>query len=106
MYCEVIAESFGYLKKAKDGQKEMDDLLEVVKKREWNAGLKVGEKIGIQIGEKKGLEKGLKKGIQKGIQETKIEFVKRMNEDGLNIEIIAKYVGLTVKEVMTLLSTS
>lgn len=84
----------------------MDDLLEAAKKREWNAGLKVGEKRGIQIGEKTGEKKGLKKGIQKGIQETKIEFVKRMNEDGLNIEIIAKYAGLTVKEVMTLLSAS
>ena len=77
----------------------MDDLLEVVKKREWNAGLKVGEKRGKQIGEKT----GEKKGIQKGIQETKIEFVKRMNEDGLNIEIIAKYAGLSVKEVMKII---
>ena len=99
MYSEVIAERFGYLKKAKEGQKEMDDLLEVVKKREWNAGLKVGEKRGKQIGEKT----GEKKGIQKGIKETKIEFVKRMNEDGLNIEIIAKYAGLSVKEVMKII---
>ena len=44
MYCEVIAERFEYLKKAKEGQNEMDDLLEVVKKREWDKGRVYGKR--------------------------------------------------------------
>ena len=79
MYCEVIAERFEYLKKAKEGQKEMDDLLEVVKKREWDKGRVYGKKEW-KIG-------------------TTIEFVKRMNEEGLSVEAIAKCLYMPVEEV-------
>ena len=83
MYCEVIAERFGYLKKAKEGQKEMDDLLEAAKKREWDKGRVYGKK--------------------EGKIENTIQFVKRMKEDGLSIEIIAKYAGLSIQEVMKMI---
>ena len=79
MYSEVMAEIFGYLKTAKVGQKEMDDLFEAVKKREWNDGYKVGLKL--------------------GKNETTIEFVKRMNEEGLSVEEIAKCLYMPVEEV-------
>ena len=99
MYCEVIAERFGYLKKAKEGQKEMDDLLEAAKKREWDKGRIYGKKEG----KLEGKIEGKIEGKLEGETEKTIQFVKRMNEDGLNIEIIAKYAGLSVKEVMKII---
>ena len=91
MYCEVIAERFGYLKKAKEGQKEMDDLLEAAKKREWDKGRVYGKKEGKIEGKLEG--------------ETKktIEFVKRMNENGLSVDIIAKCAGISINEIMKMI---
>ena len=91
MYCEVIAERFEYLKKAKEGQKEMDDLLEAAKKREWDKGRVYGKK------------EGKIEGKLEGKIENTIQFVKRMKEDGLSIEIIAKYAGLSIQEVMKMI---
>ena len=47
----------------------------------------------------KGLEEGIQKGIEEGILQTKIEMVLNMNKDGLPVEIISKYVSLTISEV-------
>lgn len=61
----------------------MDDLFEVVKKRKWIDGYKVG----------------FRRGVQLGIKESKIEFVKCMNEEGLSVEEIAKCLYMPVEEV-------
>ena len=46
-------------------------------------------------GEKAGFEKGEKVGLEKG----KIEIAKNMLKDGIDIEIIIKYTGLTKEEI-------
>lgn len=99
MYCEVIAEGFGYLKKAKEGQKEMDDLLEAAKKREWDKGRIYGKKEG----KIEGKIEGKKEGKLEGETEKTIEFVKRMNENGVSVEIIAKCAGISINEIMKMI---
>ena len=99
MYCEVIAERFGYLKKAKEGQKEMDDLLEAAKKREWDKGRIYGKKEG----KLEGKIEGKIEGKLEGETEKTIEFVKRMNENGVSVEIIAKCAGISINEIMKMI---
>jgi predicted transposase YdaD len=58
-------------------------------------GIKIGKSEGIKIGE----EKGIKIGEEKGKGDKAKETAKRMLEDGLPIEAISKYTGLTREEI-------
>ena len=61
-------------------------------------GLQEGLKEGIQKGEKKGIEKGLKKGEIKGQRKVAAQ----MKKDGMPVEMIVKYTGLSLEEIETL----
>ena len=69
-------------------------------------GLEEGERIGIEKGEKIGIEKGEKIGIEKGKAEErakahaeKMETAKKMLQDGMPLELVAKYSGLSIDEL-------
>ena len=57
-----------------------------------------GEKKGIEIGLEKDLEKGRAEGRAEGIVET----ARKMKTDGMPVELIAKYTGLTAADIETL----
>lgn len=46
-----------------------------------------------------GMEAGLKEGIKEGIKEGKLDDAKKMKADGLSLELISKYTGLTPEEI-------
>ena len=50
----------------------------------------------------KGIEQGIEKGIEKGIEQEKIEIVKNMLKDEVDISVISKYTGLSKKEIANL----
>ncbi|NCD35516.1 MAG: hypothetical protein EOL87_19215, partial [Spartobacteria bacterium] len=62
-------------------------------------GIEKGEKIGIEKGEKIGIEKGEKIGIEKGARERALATAQAMKSDGVPLETIAKYTGLTANEI-------
>ena len=47
----------------------------------------------------KGLEEGKKEGIKEGIKEGKLDDARKMKADGLSVELISKYTGLTPEEI-------
>ncbi len=63
---------------------------------------KKGIEQGIEQGLEKGLLQGLEKGKNVGKDEAKLETAKKMIEDGISIEIIAKYTGLPVERIKLL----
>jgi predicted transposase YdaD len=69
-------------------------------------GIEKGEKIGIKKGEKIGIEKGKaegeKIGIEKGEKLKAIGMAKTMKADGVLVDTISKYTGLTVSEIEAL----
>ncbi|MBP5176845.1 MAG: hypothetical protein ILP07_13180, partial [Treponema sp.] len=56
---------------------------------------------GMQIGLSKGLSQGLAEGIKQGEQETKINAAKAMLADGMDVNLIVKYTGLSVEKLKT-----
>ncbi|RHA12152.1 hypothetical protein DW949_08000 [Megasphaera sp. AM44-1BH] len=56
---------------------------------------KIGHEAGFREGMEKGMEKGLEKGLQKGTQKGKLEDALEMLKDGVAVEKIAKYTGLS-----------
>jgi hypothetical protein len=57
-----------------------------------------------RIAKKEGKKEGIQEGIQKGIQKGKFETAQEMLSDGLPIERIRKYTGLTEKEIKALMN--
>ena len=57
--------------------------------------LKEERKIGHEAGFREGMEKGIEKGLQKGTQKGKLEDALEMLKDGVAVEKIAKYTGLS-----------
>ena len=54
-----------------------------------------GKEEGIEIGEARGIEIG----IEKGAKQNAIESAKKMLSDGMHIDVVAKYSGLTIDEI-------
>jgi len=50
----------------------------------------------------KGIKQGIEQGIEQGSQKKSIDSAKKMLADGLDIGLISKYTGLTIKEVKAL----
>ena len=48
---------------------------------------------------KEAREKGIEQGIEKGIEQEKIEIVKNMLKDEVDISVISKYTGLSKEEI-------
>ena len=61
-----------------------------------------GYKDGFRAGEAKGEVKGLKKGREEGKAQVKAEIAKAMLADGVDLDLIAKYSGLTLEQIEAL----
>ena len=49
-----------------------------------------------------GMEKGMEKGMTEGMEKANRENARRMKADGMPVELIAKYTGLTIEEINSL----
>ena len=85
---------------------EIDEAIRNVKMQEservrymtYTLKLKEERKIGHEAGFREGMEKGIEKGLQKGKLETALEMLK----DGVAVEKIAKYTGLSTDMITAL----
>ena len=50
---------------------------------------------GLKKGEEKGIEKGLEKGVEKGITQIAL----KMKKEGVAVEEISKFTGLTIQQI-------
>ena len=73
--------------------------LEKLRLSELKEAREKGIEQGIEKGIEKGIEQGIEKGIEKGIEQEKIEIVKNMLKDEVDISVISKYTGLSKEEI-------
>ena len=66
------------------------------------AGLEEGRAAGLEEGRAAGLEEGRAAGLAEGELSKAMEMARKMKADGLPIEVIAKYSGLTPEQVAQL----
>ncbi len=67
--------------------------------RDWERKVERGERRGIKLGK----ERGIKLGEDTGITKEKLRTAGVMYDDGLSLETIAKYTGLSQKEIKNLI---
>ena len=61
---------------------------------------------GLAEGIEQGIEQGISQGIEQGAEQTKIETAKKLLQDNLPIEQIAKYTDLPLEKVQELATIS
>jgi len=86
-------------------QEIMSGLQRALQQREEQGmilGIRKGKAEGFLEGEEKGMEKGIEKGMEKGIENAVIG----MQSAGVNIPLISKSTGLSIKEVDEILDAS
>ena len=57
---------------------------------------------GMEKGMELGMEKGMKKGIAKGMNQKALDIARNMLADGVDINLIMKYSGLTQEQIENL----
>ena len=62
-------------------------------------GLAEGMEKGIEKGMELGMEKGMKKGMAKGMNQKALDIARNMLADGVDINLIMKYSGLTQEQI-------
>ena len=65
-------------------------------------GREVGREEGLKEGLKEGREEGLKEGREEGQQSEKLRAARKMKDDGMSVDLIAKYTGLTIEQIENL----
>lgn len=79
---------------------------QVLREAFYKEGMEEGMQKGIEKGMEKGIEKGMKKGLEKGraegIIEANRENARKMKADGISVDLIVRYTGLTAAEISTL----
>lgn len=68
-------------------------------RRGMKKGLEEGLEQGLQEGLEKGLQQGLQQGLEEGHEEEKNDIARKMKSDGLPVDIISKYTGLSIEEI-------
>ena len=62
-------------------------------------GLAEGMEKGMEKGMELGMEKGIKKGMAKGMNQKALDIARNMLADGVDINLIMKYSGLTQEQI-------
>ena len=70
--------------------------------RDERAFINYATETGLKRGLKKGKKIGQRIGIEKGIEKERNEIIRKMLKNGLDIQTICKYIGLTKEEVIKL----
>ncbi|MEG1564183.1 MAG: Rpn family recombination-promoting nuclease/putative transposase [Bacteroides sp.] len=74
-----------------------------VEKTLYNSAIRKGMKQGMQQGIEQGMQQGMQQGIEQGIEvgheEEKSKIARKMKSDGLPVDIISKYTGLSTEEI-------
>ncbi|MBR6998707.1 MAG: hypothetical protein IKI19_07920, partial [Prevotella sp.] len=67
-------------------------------------GMEEGRAKGMEEGRAKGMEEGRAKGLEEGAQDKAADIARKMKSKGMAVSEIAELTGLTVDEIIQLLS--
>jgi len=75
----------------------LEQVLKQEKQEEFEKGIELGEQRGLEKGIELGEQRGLEKGIELGEQQSKLEIAKKMQAQGLPLELITQLTGIDSK---------
>ena len=84
---------------SKMAYRDIKNSIDTAKQEGLAEGMEKGMELGIEKGMKKGMEKGLEKGMKKGMNQKALDIARNMLADGVDINLIMKYSGLTQEQI-------
>ena len=85
-----------------DADKKLKFELEMLNEFDRENHLRQEREKGLQQGLEQGLQQGLEQGREQGREDEKIAIATKMLSDGLDVELVAKYTGLSSDNLATL----
>ena len=79
-----------------------NDVISTAQREGLAEGLAKGLEKGLAEGREKGIAEGLAEGLEKGSNQRTVEIARSMKADGLPIQTIQKYTGLSLEEINSL----
>ena len=73
-----------------------------VEKTLYGSAERRGLKKGLEQGIRQGIQQGIQQGIEQGIEQGKLEVARTMKSNGMSIDMVAKYTGLSLEDVRNL----
>lgn len=77
-------------------------LYEVLEKEYVDAHKDAWKAEGVQAGIQEGLQQGLQQGLQKGLRDAKVQVARAMLGDGMPLQKVVRYSGLSEREIQGL----
>ena len=84
---------------SKMAYRDIKNSIDTAKQEGLAEGMEKGMELGMEKGMKKGMEKGLEKGMKKGMNQKALDIARNMLADGVDINLIMKYSGLTQEQI-------
>ena len=88
---------------SKMAYRDIKNSIDTAKQEGLAEGMEKGMELGIEKGMKKGMEKGMEKGLEKGMEkgmnQKALDIARNMLADGVDINLIMKYSGLTQEQI-------
>jgi predicted transposase/invertase (TIGR01784 family) len=85
---------------------EGDDIMPTLAREWFDEGKQVGLMEGREEGRQEGINLGIERGMQRGMEQGKNEFILNMFGQGLEIDDISKFTGLSKAEVEEILKNN
>ena len=94
-----VEERYISFEASKMAYRDIKNCIDTAKQEGLAEGMEKGMELGIEKGMKKGMEKGLEKGMKKGMNQKALDIARNMLADGVDINLIMKYSGLTQEQI-------
>ena len=84
---------------SKMAYRDIKNSVDTAKREGIAEGMEKGMKEGMELGMAKGKQEGLAEGMEKGMNQRSLEIARNMLADGVDLNLIMKYSGLTQEQI-------
>ena len=84
---------------SKMAYRDIKNSVDTAKREGIAEGMEKGMKEGMELGMAKGKQEGLAEGMEKGMNQRSLDIARNMLADGVDLNLIMKYSGLTQEQI-------
>ena len=84
---------------SKMAYRDIKNSVDTAKREDIAEGMEKGMKEGMELGMAKGKQEGLAEGMEKGMNQRSLDIARNMLADGVDLNLIMKYSGLTQEQI-------
>ena len=94
-----VEERYISFEASKMAYRDIKNSVDTAKREGIEIGMKQGMEKGMELGMAKGKQEGLAEGMEKGMNQRSLDIARNMLADGVDLNLIMKYSGLTQEQI-------